>query len=203
MKYSELQAALQNATNTDVTIAKIGEVLGVTRQTMHNKIKEVKKDVLQEEITQLENYFDVTLNEKIIYIDYYPYVFGSCGSGTFVLSEQKEVMQVPVNLISSYSKIKKYSVINARGDSMQPFINDMDKLIVEHYQGEQITDNHIYVFCYNDEIFIKRLSKNVDEIIIKSDNPDSAYRTRIIEKENINNIFIIGEIVGLIRDMRR
>ena len=37
-------------------------------------------------------------NEETITLDYYPEVFGSCGSGTFVLSEQKEVIQVPKRL---------------------------------------------------------------------------------------------------------
>ena len=85
---------------------------------------------------------------------------------------------------------------------MMPNIHPKDRLIVEHWAGEQIRDNQVYVFCYNNEIFVKRLIKNVDEVVIKSDNPDPAYRTRFIEKSDMNNLLIIGEIVGLMRDMR-
>ena len=51
---------------------------------------------------------------------------------------------------------------------MSPTIENHDKLIVEHWNGEQIQDNKIYVFCYNNEFFVKRLSKNIDEIIEES-----------------------------------
>lgn len=141
-------------------------------------------------------------NSTTVSIDYYPEVFGSCGSGNFVLSEQKELIQVPKKLFSHFSTQKQYSIINAIGDSMLPYIHNKDKLIVEHWQGEQIKDNQVYVFCYKDEIFVKRLIKNIDEIIVKSDNPDPMYRPRYIEKEDMNNVLIVGEIVGLMRDMR-
>jgi phage repressor protein C with HTH and peptisase S24 domain len=36
--------------------------------------------------------------------------------------------------------------------------------------------------------------------MIKSDNED--YKKRIIEKEDLNSLRIIGEIVGLMRDLR-
>ena len=141
-------------------------------------------------------------NENVT-LDYYPDVFGSCGGGAFVLSEQKELIQVPARCFSApFSSNKRYSVINAIGESMSPTICDKDKLIVEHFEGGQIKDNRVYVFCFGDEIFVKRLIKNVDEMIIKSDNPDPMYRPRYIEKEDMNNITIVGEIVGLIRDMR-
>lgn len=156
--------------------------------------------------TQILNKYGSLLNDKknstTISIDYYPEVFGSCGSGKFVLSEQKELIQVPKKLFGHFSPQKQYSIINAIGDSMLPYIHNKDKLIVEHWQGEQIKDNQVYVFCYKDEIFVKRLIKNIDEIIVKSDNPDPMYRPRYIEKEDMNNVLIVGEIVGLMRDMR-
>ena len=144
----------------------------------------------------------LTVSDDCISIDYYPEVFGSCGSGRFVLSEEKELIQVPKKFFKTFSPVKHYSVINALGDSMKPYIQDKDRLIVEHWEGGQIKDNRVYVFCYKDEIFVKRLIKNVDEIIIKSDNPDPMYRPRYIEKENMNDVLIVGEIVGLMRDMR-
>ena len=156
--------------------------------------------------TQILNKYGSLLNDKknstTVSIDYYPEVFGSCGSGKFVLSEQKELIQVPKKLFSHFSPQKQYSIINAIGDSMLPYIHNKDKLIVEHWQGEQIKDNQVYVFCYKDEIFVKRLVKNIDEIIVKSDNPDPMYRPRYIGKEDMNNVLIVGEIVGLMRDMR-
>ena len=80
---------------------------------------------------------------------------------------------------------------------MSPTIDSGDKLIVEHWNNAQIQDNKIYVFCFNNDFFVKRLSKNLDEIIIKSDNPE--YRIRTINGSTINELTLIGKIVGIIK----
>lgn len=210
MKYTELQEKLQELTGNKISQSKIGEIIGTSRQNIGSKFNNPKSEVSVSELQKLEEFYGVKLyhnsivkdDENAIPVDYYPDIFGSCGSGTFILSQQKEIVQVPKRFFNHFSPLKQYSVINAIGDSMMPYIQNKDKLIVEHWNGEQIKDNQIYVFCYKDEIFIKRLIKNVDEIIVKSDNPDPMYRPRFIEKEDMNNILIVGEIVGLMRDLR-
>ena len=102
-------------------------------------------------------------------------------------------------MISGYSKNKLYSMINAAGNSMSPTIEPGDKLIVEHWNGDQIQDNKIYVFCYNNEFFVKRLSKNIDEIIIKSDNPE--YRVRTIPAKSFSDLILVGKIVATIKSL--
>ena len=190
-----------------LTQDKLGKILGVSKQQISN-IETGKSDLTDENKRILSKKFDLNLQNQIfnqenyVLIDYYPDIFGSCGRGAFVLSEQKELIQVPQKFFGHFSKQKHYSVINAIGESMLPTLRPKDKLIVEHWQGEQIKDNQVYVFCYKDEIFVKRLIKNIDEIIVKSDNPDPMYRPRYIEKEDMNNVLIVGEIVGLMRDMR-
>ena len=59
--------------------------------------------------------------------------------------------------------------------------------------------NKIYVFCFNNEFFVKRLSKNLDEIIIKSDNPD--YRVRTINGRTTEDLILVGKIVGVVKAM--
>lgn len=210
MKYTELQEKLQLLKGKKISQSKIGEVIGTTRQNIGSKFNNPKSEVSVSELQKVESFYNVSLyrspvreNDTVsISVDYYPDVFGSCGKGQFVLSEQKELIQVPQKFFNHFSTQKHYSVINAIGESMLPTLRPKDKLIVEHWQGEQIKDNQVYVFCYKDEIFVKRLIKNIDEIIVKSDNPDPMYRPRYIEKEDMNNILIVGEIVGLMRDMR-
>ena len=90
-------------------------------------------------------------------------------------------------------------MINASGNSMSPTIENGDKLIVEHLADNQIQDNKIYVFCFNNDFFVKRLSKNLDEIIIKSDNPE--YRIRTISGQTINDLILVGKIVGIIKSI--
>lgn len=208
MLLNEKIEQLQNLTKKKITYEEAAKVLGLgSKQAAQNRV--TRKTHLKEwEILALEEEFlkqkvnkDNPTEEKIA-VDYYPDVFGSCGNGKFVLSTQKEVIDVPKKLFQHFSSVKKYSVINAVGDSMSPTIYDKDKLIVEHWDGEQIKDNQVYVFAYNNEIFVKRLVKNVDEIVITSDNQNPIYRPRFIEKDDMNNVLIIGQIIGLFRGLR-
>lgn len=133
-------------------------------------------------------------------VEYYPDVFGSCGAGGFVLSETNEFINIPKKIVQDYSRVKHYSVINAYGDSMMPYIHDKDLLVVQHYDGEQIRDNRVYVFRFKDSIFVKRLVLNITQLIIKSDN--TKYKPMTVDlTANSDDIQIIGQIVGLMRNM--
>ena len=219
----ELQTELQKLTNMKITQVDFANALGTTKSNISIRMKngsevtilEIKKIVTSLNINGAHNVINELLKkqnrliseyisednmpvEDIIELDYYPSVFGSCGMGSFVFSEEKEKISVPRRFIPSYSGFKTYSVINAIGDSMSPYIIDKDKLIVEHYNGGQISDNHIYVFRFEDNIFIKRLVLNLDQIVVKSDNKE--YQTRNIEKDKLNDFQIIGRIVGIWRE---
>lgn len=221
----ELQIELQKLTSTKITQVDFANALGTTKSNISLRIKngseatleEIKKiiahlnikgayDVINKLLAKqnqlindniTEDTMPASDNDDCINTDYYPDVFGSCGGGSFVYSETKEVMQVPKKLIKFYSPVKRYSVINATGDSMSPYILDKDLLVVEHYNGEQISDNKIYVFRFYDNIFIKRLVLNLDQIVVKSDN--AQYQARLIERTEADNFQIIGKIVGILR----
>ena len=131
-----------------------------------------------------------------ISIDYYPDVFGSCGEGCMVFNETSEKISVTKDVITNYSPRNKYSIISARGSSMSPVINDDDRLVIQHNVENQIIDDTVYLFRYNGELFIKRLVKNVDQIVCISENP--RFQDRIIEPKE-DNFSIIGKVVGLFR----
>lgn len=205
MKLDEILKIISNKTGKYVNQSLLAESLGITRQTISNRIKN-ESQVTVSELEKIESFFGVTLlgipvesNEDIVYIDYYADIFASCGNGTILFSDEKIKMPISATLINGFSKQKTYSMINASGNSMTPTIDDGDKLLIEHWNGEQIQDNRIYVFCFNQEFFIKRLSKNLDEIIIKSDNPD--YRTRTISGNTINELTLIGKVVGILKSI--
>lgn len=207
---------LQNLTKRKITNIEVAKILGLgSSQAVINRVNR-KQQLKEFEILKLDDAFKNEINKtnhikteliseknNTITLDYYPDVFGSCGTGYFVSSEHKEQIQVPVNaLFKKLSQGKKYSVINAIGNSMSPYIEPQDKLIVEHLDNQPIIDNHVYVFCYDNDLYIKRLYKNIDEIIAKSDNPDPIFKVKSIPKTEWNNIQIVGEIVGLMRDLR-
>ncbi len=203
MKLKNLTTLLSNALGEPINQTMIANSLGITRQTISNRIKN-DSELTVSELAKIEKYFNVNITNQVkglasddVLIDYYPDVFASCGNGAIVFSEDKEVVSMPQRLFSHYSRNKAYSMIHARGDSMSPFIDDGDKLIIEHCSGEQIIDNKVYVFCYKNEFFVKRLAKNVDQIIVKSDN--ASYSDRVIKECDLNDINVLGMVVGIIR----
>lgn len=211
LKYKPVLQTLQNVINKEYSHSDLSADLaeyGITvsgnalsnRYSNDGYLKENEIDAIQKKYSI--NLFGNDSENDFITADYYEDVFGSCGNGVLVLSENKRPISIPKECFNHFSSVKKYSVINAVGNSMEPVIYEKDKLIVEHFElGEQIRDNHIYVFCYKDEIFVKRLIKNIDEIVVKSDNQSPEYRIKFIEKENMNDVKIIGQIVGLMRRM--
>lgn len=214
MDYNAISNTLQNFTNKRPKQREIAEILGLRVNVIGQRASR-KSNFSAEELKKIGDYYGVNLIEGTpmcqletvqsddsgtVEIDYYPDVFGSCGGGAFVLSETTEKMQVPINIIEGFRKLKKYSIINAIGDSMQPYIHDRDLLVVEHYDGEQIRDNRIYVFRIGDNIFIKRLVLNINQLVIKSDNVQ--YQPIVMCKQEINEVQIIGQIVGLMRGTR-
>ena len=162
----------------------------------HNFLNDVLK--MDGKLSDTPDNIEIPAEYDKIEMDYYPAAFGSCGSGTFVYSEEKELLQVPRRLVQNYSHFKKYSIVNAIGDSMAPHILDHDKLIVEHFDGGQISDNRIYIFRFLDNLFIKRLVLNLDQIMVISDN--DKYPPRTIEHDKFNDLEILGRIVGIFRE---
>lgn len=162
MRSSVLFESLQNLIGRKPSQNEIAKIIKTNQSTIANRVIR-NSNFPDEEIELIEKHYGISLRgnttEESVSVDYYPEVFGSCGSGKFVLSEEKELIQVPKKLFSHFSTQKHYSVINAIGESMMPNIHPKDRLIVEHWAGEQIRDNQIYVFCYNNEIFVKRLEK--------------------------------------------
>ena len=202
MKLDELLSILSKRVGIAVNQSMLADALGITRQTISNRIKN-EREVTVSELKKVEEFFNISMfgemPDDITYIDYYTDVFASCGDGSIVFSSEKTKLPISTSMINGYSKNKLYSMINATGNSMAPTIDNGDKLIVEHWSGNQIQDNKIYVFCYNGEFFVKRLSKNLDEIIIKSDNPE--YRVRTIGGKSIMDLILIGKIVATIKQV--
>ena len=202
MKLDELLSTLSKRVGIAVNQSMLADALGITRQTISNRIKN-ESEVTVSELKKVEEFFNISMfgemPDDITYIDYYTDVFASCGDGSIVFSSEKNKLPISTSMINGYSKNKLYSMINATGNSMAPTIDNGDKLIVEHWSGNQIQDNKIYVFCYNGEFFVKRLSKNLDEIIIKSDNPE--YRVRTIGGKSIMDLILIGKIVATIKQV--
>ena len=215
MKYSVLFDTLQNLINIKPQATQIADIIGIPVRTLYTRGQRDSAFTF-EELRKIENAYGIvggltgtpTKAELCEYYEkhicppqcvqlyYYPDVFGSCGEGGMVFNENAETVYVAKSSIPNFSKSNHYSIISARGSSMYPAISDNDQLIIQHNVENQIIDDTVYLFRYNDELFIKRLVKNVDQIVCISENP--RFQDRIIEPKE-DNFSIIGKVVGLFR----
>ena len=202
MRYSEVFEGLQKLTNEKPTQEKIATAIGVGQTAIAGRARR-NTEFSDDEIKMLEKSFNVIFpspDGDKVQIDYYPDVLVSCGNGIYSLGETKEKMTVLVSMIKNYSKSNKYIVLNAHSDSMQPEIKPKDLLIVRIAEMEEIVDNHIYIFCHDNRFYCKYLSYNVGQVIVRSANPE--YPTRYIEKNELENFKLVGEVVGLSRNLK-
>ena len=201
MRYNVLLDTLQNLIGYRPTQAELCRNLDIKQSAMAQRASR-DSDFSLEELQNLERIYAVSIitscnvSDTTAELNYYPDVFGSCGEGCMVFNETSEKIAVTKDIITNYSPSNKYSIISARGSSMSPVINDDDRLIIQHNVENQIIDDTVYLFRYNDELFIKRLVKNVDQIVCISENP--RFQDRIIEPKG-DNFSIIGKVVGLFR----
>lgn len=196
MKYSELQATLQNLTNENISISRIGEVLGETRQTMHKRVTSAKGDVPKEEIELLEKAFNVSLFEDCIEIEHI-HINPSCGRGTVVL---EEAIATPVKIgreiIKDLWHVQNPNVLKlfkASGDSMADTIEDGNILLVDTSRTDY-QNGGIYLLTINNDWFIKRLRKRLTgELDVISDN--SKYPIETFKPNDDIEVVVKGRVI--------
>jgi phage repressor protein C with HTH and peptisase S24 domain len=210
MKHSDVISTIAKQTGKEPKNKDIANVLDLTQEAIRSRAFR-EKEYSYSEIEKLENFYKINFANQTfiddihdtgsdVIVDYYFETLGSCGNGAFEYSDVKEKIKIPKMCFSEYFPLARYSAINAYGNSMSPTIQNKDLLLVRSCEGEQVKDNQVYVFCYNDRLFVKRLVQDLDKITIISDNSDKdLYPTQTIEKEEMNSVRIIGRIVGLIR----
>lgn len=191
---------LQNLIKRKVTYDELAPILGLkTGQAVRNR-KSRKKPLDEFEIKKIDEAFKNEINKACkknivqqIVVDYYPDVIASCGPGGFEMSQECIQYDVPATLFPPSKNVKGYSMCHAKGNSMFPRIWDGDFVICEHKDNMKIENGEMYIFCYDDQIYLKRLTKNINQIVVESENPD--FPTQYIEKEQMNDVHLIGHVI--------
>ncbi len=194
LKYKQCLEIIEKKLNFKINHNNISKIINVSANALSNRFSNdgYLKD---EEIKKIEDFYKINITDMhtSANIDFFSDIFN------FKNQITNEKIQIPLDFIKNFSNADDYFILETAGDTMSPIIKDKDKLLIKRHKGEQILDNHIYIFEYNNEIFIKRLTKNIDQIVIKSDN--ELYPTRILQKNEFKEFSIIGQIIGLIRDI--
>ena len=122
----------------------------------------------------------------------------TCGAGT-INDHHIEVVDY-VTVASAWAREKlggnlnKIQVITARGDSMEPTIEDGDVMFVDT-AIEAFEGDGLYLLWYIDGLKAKRLQSTVGGgLMIISDN--NSYQTETVRGEDLNAVHIIGRIRG-------
>ena len=194
LKYKQCLEIIEKKLNFKINHNNISKIINVSANALSNRFSNdgYLKD---EEIKKIEDFYKINITDMhtSANIDFFSDIFN------FKNQITNEKIQIPLNFIKNFSNADDYFILETAGDTMSPIIKDKDKLLIKRHKGEQILDNHIYIFEYNNEIFLKRLTKNIDHIVINADN--ELYPTSILQKNEFKEFSIIGQIIGLIRDI--
>ena len=110
MKIKELTSLVTQKAGMAVNQSMIAEILGVTRQTISNRIK-TDSELTVSELMKIEERFHINLigtsDNNSVLIDYYQDVFASCGDGNIVFSDDKTQVSVSKLFINNFLKCKK------------------------------------------------------------------------------------------------
>lgn len=90
-------------------------------------------------------------------------------------------------------------LVFAKGDSMEPTINDNNTLMIDTSNRELI-DGHIYVIRTDGHLIVKRIQKLWNKgILLLSDNKE--YREQQIEPNEADDLEVIGKVVWIGKDL--
>lgn len=122
------------------------------------------------------------------------HVFASAGHGATITDEP---LAEPMAFRSDWLRREgfdpaKMAVIRAKGDSMEPTINDGDVILVRLKNGEAPRDG-LYVLRLDGGLFVKRLQFDLGGVRIISDNP--LYKSRDLSKTELAELDLVGRVV--------
>ncbi|EKO3414929.1 hypothetical protein SD340_004299 [Vibrio fluvialis] len=134
-------------------------------------------------------------NKDVSYVTYYD-ITASAGAGRLIeyvpnkRVELSETLRLALN-IQTPSRAK---LLNMEGDSMHPTLKDKSILAIEEL--ETFKQDGVYVFTFDNTLYVKRLQKSREGIKVISDNP--IYDAWFINRDEVDTpMFTIhGRVTG-------
>lgn len=125
-------------------------------------------------------------------------VVASMGHGAVMDWEEETVQEMRLSKRwlrhnTDASSFATLAVVTAKGDSMMPTFTDGSILLVDA-SFTQLKVDGVYVLRRDDELFIKRIQRNLDgSFDVISDNPQ--YKVQVIRDPLKNNILVLGRVL--------
>lgn len=208
-KFNEKESAFAKAINkplsqvcnwlSDKTTKPVGAKLAAHIETMLNLEKGSLDHPITDSKTENPNQ-EINCLPEIVYIPVLGFTKSEITGYISFEAMQSSDFPMPLN----YLKLYEMSADNAKiclmpGNGMEPRLFNNDYILINTAR-RLLTDNKIYAVIYNNEFYIKRIIKNVDgSVTLFSDNRARAFEDKIISKEQINRLIIIGQAIVLVR----
>ena len=94
---------------------------------------------------------------------------------------------------------RNLSIVTARGDSMEPTINNGDMLLVD-MSKKVPRDSSIYIIRNNDTLWVKRIQTQPDgKLLLISDN--KTYPPIQLNLDELDDVEIVGKVVNISKDI--
>lgn len=125
-------------------------------------------------------------------------VQASAGNGRFV-EEEKVLKTIPFRPEFFTKNLgrnpKDMVIIDATGDSMIPTMNDRDLVMIDTSTASEPITAGIYAYTFEDAVFVKRLQRQPNGLLVTSDN--KHYREFRIGNEDLERFRLLGRVVWI------
>ncbi len=194
MKYSELIYALKNLINYEPKQIELCRILDIKPTAMSARVQR-NSDFSIDEIEKIEKKYNIKINSSdgFITLRYFPKNINYSIDNEFKIEGECVEYKLPENIFPYGSFKNVYSMCRVKMYDMKPLINYDDFVIFESNSDMEIRNGELYIFYYDKQIYLKRLCKNINQIVVLSENPD--FTTQYIEKSEIKDLKLIGRVI--------
>lgn len=192
MKYSKLISILKEELGEAPKQIDLCTILSLKPTTISAR---AQRDSFfsQDELEKIAKHYSIKINFcEYIDLDYYPDEFLLLDKGKFNYSQNCVKYKVPREFFKNINLNTNYLMFHTKENSMSPLIDFGDFIILENDDSKKIDNGKLYVFLYKDRLYLKRLSVNINQIVVQSQNKD--FLTQYIEYSE-NAIKLIGEVI--------
>lgn len=134
-------------------------------------------------------------NKDVSYVTYYD-ISAPAGAGRLVeyVPNKRIALSETLRLALNIQAPSRAKLLNMEGDSMHPTLKDKSILAIEEL--ETFKQDGVYVFTFDNTLYVKRLQKSRDGIKVISDNP--IYDAWFINRDEVDTpMFTIhGRVTG-------
>ena len=95
--------------------------------------------------------------------------------------------------------IKSLAIVFAKGDSMEPTIQNGNSLLVD-LSDKKLTEGSIFVLRFGDDLYAKRLQKHFNGgVKLISDNKE--YDDLLVSPQEMEQLYIVGKVIWVGKDL--